>query len=106
MTETVRSWVSKMRKNWVHSLKKTWYFEKNQIQGIEIEVKLKVLDNDCHMTFVSIVLGAKITLLQLPFFLDTSSTEYGICWKGTLKGNLVKKSFNPVLKNWRRKSKN
>ena len=48
----------------------------------------EVLDNSCHITSTSIASALKVMSLQLPSFLDASSTEHRICWKRTLKGIL------------------
>ena len=39
--------------------------------------------SSCHMTST-----LKVMLLQLPPFLEASSVEREICWRGTLKGIL------------------
>lgn len=45
------------------------------------------MDNVCNMTSASIATTSKVTLLQLIFFLDTSSAERKSC---LLEGNLKK----------------
>ena len=44
----------------------------------------KVLDNRCHVTSVLMAFVLKITLKQLPLFLDATSAKRGSC---LLKGN-------------------
>lgn len=54
-----------LKRNQIYSLKRTRNFKGSQSRNIEMEVKLEVLDDACHITSTLIALAPKVTLLHL-----------------------------------------